>query len=147
MIYILVYLFIETLVSVEISSQIGGLNTFLEMILTAGIGIYILRNFKQSLFFNVTEFMGGGISLNQFKSRNIFPFVGAILLIVPGFFSDILGLILQFSIFTDLITSSEDDVQLKTDIRRDDFEEKYRGEDNIIDIDVIDSSDSNRDRK
>jgi 2-isopropylmalate synthase/UPF0716 protein FxsA len=137
-IYLIVYLFLEVLISVEISSQIGGLNTFLEILLTALIGIYILRNFQQSLFFNVTEFMGGGISLNQFKSRNIFPFVGAILFIIPGFFTDIIGLLFQFSIFTDLITSSENDIHLDNDIRRDDFETKYRGEDNIIDVEVLD---------
>jgi len=139
MIYLILYLLVETLISVEISSRIGGLATFLEIIATAIVGVYILRDLPNSLLFNTTEFMGGGISLNQFKSRNIFPLVGAILLIMPGFFTDILGILMQFSIVSDLFTSNSDDVKFNRDILENNIE------DNIIDVEVIDSDKNRKD--
>lgn len=40
MIYFLLYLLFEVLLSVEIASIIGGLNTFLEIIVSALLGIF-----------------------------------------------------------------------------------------------------------
>jgi 2-isopropylmalate synthase/UPF0716 protein FxsA len=141
MIYFIIYLLLETLISVEISSQLGGLNTFLEMVFSAIVGFFIISNFQQSLIFNVTEFVSGGINLNQLKSRNIFPFVGAILLIAPGFLTDFIGLIFQFSIITDLFI--KDGPKYKSeDLRKRDFEDnykynQYREDDMVIDVEVI----------
>ena len=107
MIYFILYLFMEILLSVEIASQIGGLNTFLEVVLTVLIGVFIIKNFKYNLASTMQDFSTGGISLNQLKSRNIFPVVGAILLIIPGFLTDFIGILFQFTFFTDFLTKKE----------------------------------------
>jgi UPF0716 family protein affecting phage T7 exclusion len=136
MIYFLLYLLVEILVSVEFASAIGGLYTFLEVILSALIGIALLGTFKETLLFNIAELMSGGITFSQFKSRNVFPFAGAVLLIIPGFFSDIVGILFQFSILTDFLKLGDTEkYKPNEDIRKKDYE------DNIIDVEVIEKRD------
>ncbi len=127
MIYFILYLLFEVLISVEVASLIGGLNTFLEIIVSALLGILLLKNFGATVLFNLSEFMGGGMSLTTFKNRNLFPFIGAILLIIPGFLSDLIGLLLQLNFITDFISENEDEKKkfnqnnhAQTEIRRDD---------------------------
>jgi len=132
-IYFILYLLFEVLISVEVASLIGGLNTFLEIIVSALLGILLLKNFGATVLFNLSEFMGGGMSLTTFKNRNLFPFIGAILLIIPGFLSDLIGLLLQLNFITDFISENEDEKKKfnqnmrenehdngRTQIRRDD---------------------------
>jgi len=105
MLYFLVYLLLEVLVSVEISSAIGGLATFFEIVLSAFVGISILINFRKTLVANMTAVSYNCIDLEQFQKLNLFTLIGAVFLIVPGFLTDILGVLLQFSVFTSMIVN------------------------------------------
>ena len=105
MIYFIVYLFLEVLLSVNISSYIGGLWTFFEILLTAFIGIYILVNFKESLRENLTAVSYNCIDLEEFQKLNLFTLIGAILLILPGFLTDIIGTLMQFSVVTTMFVN------------------------------------------
>ncbi|BFU78167.1 hypothetical protein ALC152_13820 [Arcobacter sp. 15-2] len=97
MIYFFIYLFLEVMISSSISGQIGGLNTFFEIIITAIIGIIILKNFKVSLMESISKARVGQITQEEFINTNVGKAMGAVLLIVPGFFTDFLGLLMQFS--------------------------------------------------
>ena len=103
--YFIVYLFLEVIISVNISSYLGGLVTFLEIVLTAFIGIAILVNFRKTLVENLTAVSYDCIDLQQFQSLNLFTLIGAILLIIPGFFTDIIGIFMQFSIITTMFVN------------------------------------------
>ena len=105
MIYFIVYLFLEVIISVNISSYLGGLLTFFEILLSAFIGIYILINFKESLRENLTAVSYNCIDLEEFQRLNLFTLFGAILLMVPGFLTDIIGVLMQFSVFTTMIVN------------------------------------------
>lgn len=105
MIYFIVYLFLEVLLSVNISSYIGGLLTFFEILLSAFIGIYILLNFKESLRENLTAVSYNCIDLQEFQNLNLFTLIGAIFLIIPGFLTDIVGGLMQFSVITTMIVN------------------------------------------
>ncbi len=105
MIYFLLYLFLEVVVSVNISSSIGGINTFLELLLSAFVGITLLVNFKSTLMENMNAVSMQRIDLQEFQRLNIFVILGAILLIIPGFLTDILGVLLQFSVFTKMLVN------------------------------------------
>ncbi|MBN2816101.1 MAG: FxsA family protein [Campylobacterales bacterium] len=105
MLYFIVYLFFEVIISVNIASAIGGFVTFLEIMLTAFIGISILVNFRKSLVENMTAVSYNCIDLEQFQRLNLFTLFGAILLILPGFLTDILGLLMQFSVFTSMLVN------------------------------------------
>ncbi len=105
MIYFIIYLFLEVLISVNISSAIGGLMTFVEIMLSAFIGISILINFRNTLIENMTAVSYNCIDLEQFQRLNLFTLFGAILLIIPGFLTDILGILMQFSILTSMLVN------------------------------------------
>ena len=65
MIYFFIYLFLEVMISSSIAGKIGGLNIFFEILLTAIIGILILRNFKLSLMESITKARAGHITLKN----------------------------------------------------------------------------------
>ena len=100
MIYFIFYLFLEIMISSYISSLFGGLLTFVMVVFTAVIGVSLLRVFKYSLSANIKDLTSGNISQEEFVKENMAKAVGAVLLIVPGFFTDIIGLLLQFGILT-----------------------------------------------
>jgi UPF0716 family protein affecting phage T7 exclusion len=134
--FIILYLFIEVLVSTEFASRLGGLLTFLEIIISALIGFFLLTNFRYTLAQSMTGLMNGSLSIQEFQKMSLFTLIGAMLLIVPGFFSDILGVLLQFSFFGRLFASKVLNLKNKKNINRE-------GKDDAIDVEVIDSDTSN----
>jgi len=78
--------------------------------------------------------MSGEISVQDFQKMSLFTLIGAVLLIVPGFFSDILGVLLQFSFFGKLFASKV--LNLKN---RKNNNINREGKHDAIDVEVIDS--------
>jgi len=135
MIYFVVYLFLEVLISVNISSYIGGLATFFEIVASAFFGISILVNFRKTLVENMTAVSYNCIDLKQFQSLNLFTIFGAILLIIPGFMTDILGLLLQFSVFTSMLVNR---YNVKSGKCKTDHEKNHIKKDtDVIDVEII----------
>ncbi|TLD82420.1 FxsA family protein [Helicobacter sp. MIT 11-5569] len=91
------YLFLEVLVSYEVIDFIGVLGFVLEIIITALLGFFILVNFR--LFVNdaLIRLRDRQLSYEAFVGSNIFRILGAILLILPGALTDIIGILMQFS--------------------------------------------------
>jgi len=140
MVYFLVYLFLEVLISVNISSAIGGLMTFVEILFTAFIGIAILVNFRQTLVENFQAVSYHQIDLEQFQKLNLFTLIGAIFLIVPGFFTDILGLVMQFSVFTSMFVNR---YNVKSKSKNHNYENINKQKDSdVIDVEIISSNSS-----
>jgi len=104
--YFLIYLFLEVVVTVNMTSWIGAVATFVEMVFSALVGLVILANMRATLMQNMNALMQGEISLSSFQRLNLWTIVGAILLILPGFLGDIVGLLLQFSSMMTLIVSN-----------------------------------------
>ena len=137
MIYFIIYLFLEVLVSVNISSAIGGLATFFEIILSAFVGISILVNFRSTLAENMRAVSFSCIDLEEFQRLNLFTLIGAILLIIPGFLTDIIGLLLQFSVITSMIVNR---YHVKSGNCNTPFEGdniKHKKDDDVIDVEII----------
>ena len=133
MLYFLVYLFVEVLLSVNISSAIGGVFTFIEIMLSAFIGLSILVNFRKTLVENMTAVSYSCIDLEQFQRLNLFTLFGAIFLIVPGFLTDIVGALLQFSAVSSMIVNRYNvkSGNCNTNIKTKDS--------NVIDVEIIDA--------
>ena len=103
MIYLLIYLFLEVVVTIEIATRIGGLSTFLEIVFSALLGIFILMNFRHTLAENVYALRMRQIDVQGFSNRNLMGLFGAVLLIIPGFLSDLIGIVMQFSLLSSLL--------------------------------------------
>lgn len=145
MIYFLIYLFLEVLISVNISSAIGGLATFFEILLTAFLGISILINFRNTLFENMKAVSYSCIDLREFQRLNLFTLFGAILLILPGFLTDIIGVALQFSVITSMIVNRYDvkSKSCNTSMFEDEKIFKKDSQD-VIDVEVIEHNTSRK---
>ena len=129
--YFLVYLFLEVLISVNISSSIGGLSTFFEILFSAFIGISILVNFRKTLVENMTAVSYNCIDLNEFQRLNLFTLIGAILFIIPGFLTDIIGALMQFSAITSMFVN-------RYNVQSNKCNTHFKNENNKKDSDVID---------
>lgn len=129
MIYFLIYLFLEVVVSVNIASKIGGVATFIELILSAMSGIILLSNSRFTVFESMRSLANGEITMEEFQKLNLFSILGAILLIIPGFFSDILGLFLQFSFFGTLFAKKILHLKRKKGMQNE--------ESDVIDVEII----------
>jgi len=152
-IYIFLYLFLEVMVSTYFASMLGGLYTFLEIIITAFIGGFLLKNFKYSLMMNIKSLTKGEITQEDFIKQNVANAIGAILLILPGFLTDIIGILLQFGILTRVLTKifkfklaqkkPHDENNFGHQEQHFTYKQKRRYDDEeIIDVEVIDNSHS-----
>tara|TARA_Y100000590_G_C15011101_1_gene747653 strand:- start:146 stop:505 length:360 start_codon:yes stop_codon:yes gene_type:complete len=86
---------IEISIFILIGSEIGVLNTVAIILLTALIGIYLVRKQGLSLLFNAQRNISQGIFPTEEIKGGIFLLISGLLLITPGFFTDCFG----FAIF------------------------------------------------
>jgi len=142
MIYFLVYLFLEVLISVNISSAIGGLATFVEIMLSAFVGISILVNFRKTLVENMTAVSYNCIDLQQFQKLNLFTLFGAILLIIPGFLTDIMGSLMQFGVFTSMLVNRYNVKSGNCNTSFKEEENHIKKDSDVIDVEIISDSTS-----
>ena len=138
MLYILLYLFLETIVSVNIASAIGGLATFFEIVSSAFVGVLILANFRNTFFENLKAVSYARIDLEEFQRFNLFSVIGAILLILPGFLTDIIGILLQFGTVTSMLVNRYG-VKSREQKSEDQF---YKECDDVIDVEIIEKHDT-----
>jgi UPF0716 family protein affecting phage T7 exclusion len=137
MIYFIAYLFLEVMISVDLASRIGGLYTFLELMVSALAGIVLLVNFRTTLMENMHAFSMQKIDMEEFQRLNIFAIVGAIFLILPGFLTDIIGILLQFSVLTKMLVNrfrAKSTFENKNYTHTQIHSEK---DDNVIDVEII----------
>jgi len=94
LIFILVPI-IEISIFITVGSNFGILNTISIILLTALIGIFLVRKRGLGLLFNARKSMSEGIMPTNEIKGGIFLLISGLLLITPGFFTDLFG----FAIF------------------------------------------------
>ena len=122
------------MISTALASALGGLLTFAEIILSAVVGMYLLQNFKYAMSENIMSLYRGQITDRDFMRMNVGMALGALLLIVPGFMTDIIGVFLQFEFFARLIAKRF----TKHDEKFENFNNYKKGEDDVIDVEIVD---------
>jgi len=133
MIYFLVYLFLEVIVSVKIASAIGGVWTFVELIASALAGFIILANFRGTLAENIRALNQARIDPLEFQQLNLFTILGAILLILPGFLTDFVGILLQFSVVSKMLVN-----RFVAKSKQDSSDTHYtQKDDHVIDVEIV----------
>ena len=130
------YLFIEVILSVQVAEMIGGLGVFAEIMLSGFFGLALLLNVKTTMVESLKAMSNNCISMKEFQELNIFALLGAVFLILPGIFSDMIGVLMQFSVFTALLVSkfNKANGECKT----------TQGDDNVIDAEIISNDNSLR---
>lgn len=135
MIYFLIYLFLEVIITINIATQIGGVATFVEIMASGVSGILILLNFRHTLAENIRALQMRQINTEGFMQLNLMGVAGAALLILPGFLSDLIGIIIIISLAVKLLINR--------------FSRKYtqpnqpnqpKKDDDVIDAEIIDDT-------
>jgi UPF0716 family protein affecting phage T7 exclusion len=132
-----IYLFLEVMVSTWFASQLGGLFTFVEIIFSAFLGFYFLKGLKSSLISDFKSMYGDSFNAADLFRVNFSVIIGAILLIIPGFLTDIIGIILQFELGATLLFS-----RFSKAPKQDNKAKTYtkEGEYDVIDVEIVDDS-------
>ena len=90
----LVFIFIpliEIAIFISIGSEIGILNTIAIILITALVGIFLVRKQGINLLFSAQRNMSQGIMPTEEIKGGIFLLISGLLLITPGFFTDCIG--------------------------------------------------------
>ena len=82
---------IEISIFITVGSNIGVLNTVAIILITALVGIFLVRRRGLSLLFNARQNMSEGMMPTEEIKGGIFLLVSGLLLITPGFFTDCIG--------------------------------------------------------
>lgn len=83
---------IEIFLFIEIGGQIGAMNTFAIVLLTGVAGAALAKTQGMLILFNIQKDLAHGkIPANQFI-HGLLVFGGGLLLLTPGFLTDVLGL-------------------------------------------------------
>jgi 2-isopropylmalate synthase/UPF0716 protein FxsA len=141
------------MISSSIAGSLGGLTIFIEIVLTAVLGMTILKNFKFSFMESIEKARSGHMTQQEFIKTNVSRAIGAVFLIIPGFLTDMMGVLMLFGILPFIV---EKIFHFKTPNRtnghQSDFNKNqtnfnnttYKGakHDEIIDIEIIDNNNS-----
>jgi len=133
MLIILPYLFLELYFSLAVGEQIGFLWSVIWILSSFMLGMGLIQNAHNSLITNMKLASLGKLNAKSFHDASTSYFIGAILLIIPGVFSDFLGVMaLFYTLFLQLggtISLLKD----KTNIKK----TNKQGDDDVIDVEII----------
>ena len=82
---------VEIAIFISIGSNIGVLNTIAIILVTALVGIFLVRRQGMNLLFNAQKNMMQGIMPTEEIKGGIFLLISGLLLVTPGFFTDCIG--------------------------------------------------------
>ena len=121
---------IEIYLFIQIGGQIGAFNTILIILLTAVIGIYFVRlQGLNTLKSGITQLYKNQIPVYEMMSGAALA-VAALLLIVPGFATDIIGFFLILPITRNIIFKFLGKKYVKRKVKDDLIEGEYEDKDN-----------------
>ena len=131
MIFLIIPFFlIELYLSLKTGESIGFLWSVIWIILSFALGIMLLQKSSQTMMGNMQSMRQGKLDMRRFQNASMSYFVGAILLIIPGVFSDFLGVIaLFYTLYLQFIAKITP--EQTTHFTK-------QGDDNVIDVEVID---------
>jgi len=143
MIYLLLFFLLELFFSLQVGVQIGFLWSVIWIFSTFIVGMGLIKNAHLTIIGNMQSLKEGKLNMKSFHDSATSYFIGAILLMLPGVFSDILGLIaLLYTFYLQLggtISRSKD----KTNINYKNNYTNTQGDDDVIDVEIIESSSGN----
>ncbi len=133
MLLLVAYFIIELLVSIKMGIIIGFGWSVVWVVTTSLIGALLLRLSPYAIMDSFNSIGFKKFNLISAQNAAISYILGAILLIIPGVFSDILGiLLLLYTIYLRMFAKIVPDENIKY----------KKGDDDVIDVEIIDSDSS-----
>ncbi|ANV97485.1 hypothetical protein BBW65_01045 [Helicobacter enhydrae] len=128
--FLVFYFFLELGGFVAFSHYFGFLNLVLEIILSAFVGIWLLKKVFLLDGSSISDFFREIKSPRDLLVSNLSKTLGAILIILPGVFGDCVGVALQIGVFDGVIIGLLSKFFVDTSTRRDEDAD-------IIDAEII----------
>ena len=140
MIFLVVPFFLlELYLSLKTGEEIGFLWSVIWILGSFSFGMMLLQKSQQTMMGNMQSMQKGKLNIKKFQNAAMAYFTGAILLIIPGVFSDFLGLLaLAYTLYLQFVA------KITPESKQNHF--NTQGDDNVIDVEIIDEhSRSDRD--
>lgn len=93
---ILLMPFIELYFMIEIGAKIGALTVILLILASGFLGLFLMRTQGLATLQKAQQLMSAGQPPEKEMLEGILIFIGGVLLLIPGFITDIFGLLLLF---------------------------------------------------
>ena len=132
------FFLIELYLSLKMGETIGFFWSAMWIISSAVMGMILLQNSQHAIMGQMQSVQKGKLNLKKFQDASMAYFIGSILLIIPGVFSDFIGVVaLTYTLYLQFIA--------KITPEQTNFQTK-KGDDNVIDVEIIDEHTDRIDR-
>ncbi len=134
MIFLVVpFLIAELILSLKVVETIGVLWSLVWIFGTIFVGFALLKNSQYAILGSLTNVSKGKLDLQSFQNASMAYMLGSLLLIIPGILSDTLGaLALCYTVYLQFVA--------KISPEKPNFNQE--GEDDVIDVEIIDEHNS-----
>ena len=124
------FLLLELYLSLKVGESIGFLWSVIWIISTLLIGLRLLNMSPHTVSSQIDLVGRGKLKIDKFKQSSMAYLFGSVLLIIPGVFSDFIGLILLFyTLYLQLVAKI-------TPEQTNNY--KKEGDNDVIDVEIID---------
>ena len=132
------FFLLELYLSLKTGEEIGFLWSVIWIVTSAMIGMILLQNSPHAIMGQMQSVQKGKLNLKKFQDASMAYFVGAILLIIPGVLSDLMGVFaLTYTVYLQFVAKiTPEQTNFQTN----------KGDDNVIDVEIIDEHSDRIDR-
>jgi len=132
------FFLLELYLSLKTGETIGFFWSVVWIISSAVIGMILLQNSPHAIMGQMQSVQRGKLNLKKFQDASMAYFIGSILLIIPGVFSDFMGVVaLTYTLYLQFVAKiTPEQTNFKTN----------QGDDNVIDVEIIDEHSDRIDR-
>ena len=124
------FFLLELYLSLTVGENIGFMWSAIWIVVSMLIGVRVLQSSSLTLMGNLSSVSRGKLSMRSFQNASTAYLLGAIFLIIPGVLTDFLGLVaLSYTVYLQFVAKITPE-QTKFD--------KKQGNDNVIDVEIID---------
>jgi len=125
------FLLLELFLSLSVGENIGFMWSALWIVASMMLGFRLLQSSSLSMMGNINAVKSGKLSMKNFQNAATSYLAAAVLLIIPGVLSDFLGLIaLAYTFYLQFVA------KITPEQTNNNF--KKQGDDNVIDVEIID---------
>ena len=142
MFFAIPFFLLELYLSLHTGEEIGFFWSVIWIMVTGIIGVILLQNSPHAIMGQMQSVQKGKLNLKKFQDASMAYFVGSILLIIPGVLSDFMGVFaLSYTLYLQFIAKiTPEQHNFKTN------HHTNKGDDNVIDVEIIDEHTDRIDR-
>ncbi|RUM68495.1 MAG: FxsA family protein [Sulfurovum sp.] len=130
------FLLLELYLSLQMGESIGFVGSVIWIVVSFALGMMLLQRSSFTMMDNMNAMRQGKLSMQKFQNASMAYFAAAILLIIPGVLSDFLGLFsLIYAYYLQFVA------KITPVSKKNNFQKK--GEEDVIDVEIIDEHNTN----